>query len=69
MSRCRVFRTDLGWWGLICIILDAITACTAAAETGHALFKTVETAIYGFIAEIHSEAPRIILSFGGSGEH
>lgn len=67
LNRCR-FSADLGWGLLICIVLDAITARTAAADTGHALFETVETAIHGLIAEIHPKAPRIILSFGGRRE-
>jgi len=63
LSRC-VFRTDAlrrGW--LIGIILDARIA--AAAETAFTLFKTVESAIEDFIAQIHHRTPRMILGFGG----
>jgi hypothetical protein len=50
-----------GW--LIRIVFDALIM--AAAETGHALFETVESAILDFVSQIYPGAPRIILTFGG----
>ena len=68
MSRCAcVFRTDaLGRRWLICIIFDA--KIVRAAETGLALFKTVEIAILNYIAQIRHSAPGIALSFDGRRE-
>ena len=66
MSRCRTFGTNgLGWRWLICIIFDA--KIVRAAETGLALFKTVEIAILDYIAQIRDSAPGITLSFSFSG--
>ena len=64
MSRCRTFDTNgLGWRWLISIVFDA--KIVRAAETGLALFKTVEIAILDYIAQICDSAPWITLSFNG----
>ena len=71
LSRCRVCCSvaltlrALGCGWLIRIIFDAITTGTAAAKTGHALFKAFKTATHGFISKIDPSAPRIILSLSG----
>jgi hypothetical protein len=68
LSRCRTFGTNgLGWRWLICIIFDA--KIVRAAETGLALFKTVEIAILDHIAQICHSTPRITLSFDGRREN
>ena len=69
MSRCsRVFRADALRWGrLICIIFDA--KIVRAAETGLALFETVEIAIRDYIAQIRHSAPGITLSCNGRREN